>query len=306
MSRPLRFIPGKKTLVEVTTRTVHSRLLLRPSHELNEIVLGIMGRAQELYGAKICGYSFLSNHYHILLIVDSAQQLAHFMAYFNSNLAREAGRLVKWREKFWSRRYRAIVVSGEEAAQRERLKYVLSHGAKEGLVATPLEWPGVHALRPLLSGEPVEGRWFDRTQEYAARRRGEDFERLRYATPYGVKLSPLPCWEDLPADLQKKRIEEIAREIEEETKARLKDKGIPPLGPDAIRRQSPETIPPRSKKSSAPLFLAASKRIRNDLRDAYYSFVAAFREAADQLRKGNRNALFPEGSFPPAMPFVSG
>jgi len=34
--------------------------------------------------------------------------------------------------------------------------------------------------------------------------------------------------------------------------------------------------------------------------------VAAFREAADQLRKGNRNALFPEGSFPPAMPFVSG
>jgi hypothetical protein len=82
--------------------------------------------------------------------------------------------------------------------------------------------------------------------------------------------------------------------------------GIPPLGPDAIRRQSPETIPPRSKKSPAPLFLAASKRIRNDLRNAYYSFVAAFREAADQLRKGNRNALFPEGSFPPAMPFVSG
>src|SRR5690242_7802871 len=44
----------------------------------------------------------------------------------------EAGRLVDWREKFWSRRYRAIVVSGEEGAQRERLKYVLSHGAKEG------------------------------------------------------------------------------------------------------------------------------------------------------------------------------
>ena len=56
------------------------------------------------------------------------------MGYFNSNLAREAGRLVDWREKFWSRRYRAIVVSGEEGAQRERLKYVLSHGAKEGLV----------------------------------------------------------------------------------------------------------------------------------------------------------------------------
>ena len=82
--------------------------------------------------------------------------------------------------------------------------------------------------------------------------------------------------------------------------------GVPPLGPDAIRRQSPDTIPPRSKKSPAPLFLAASKRVRDDLRNAYYSFLAAFREAADELKAGNRNALFPEGSFPPAMPFVSG
>ncbi|HEX2556820.1 MAG TPA: transposase, partial [Nitrososphaera sp.] len=178
--------PGKKTLVEVTTQTVHSRLLLRPSNQINETVLGILGRAQELYGAQISGYAFLSNHYHVLVVVDSAKQLADFMTYFNSNLAREVGRLVQWREKFWARRYRAIVVSGEEAAQRERLKYVLSHGAKEGLVSTPLEWPGAHALRPLLTGEPVTGIWLDRTQEYAARRRGEDFERLRYATLHRV------------------------------------------------------------------------------------------------------------------------
>jgi len=47
---------------------------------------------------------------------------------------------------------------------------------------------------------------------------------LRYATPYTIALSPLPCWEDLPPDLQKKRIEEIAHEIEEESKTRL-DRG---------------------------------------------------------------------------------
>jgi len=91
-------------------------------------VLGILGRAQELYGVGLCGYAFASSHYHLLLLVDTAKQLSDFMGYFNSNLAREAGRLVDWREKFWSRRYRAIVVSGEEGAQRERLKYVLSHG----------------------------------------------------------------------------------------------------------------------------------------------------------------------------------
>jgi len=71
--------------------------------------------------------------------------------YFNPNLAREAGRLADWREKLWSRRYRAIVVSGEEGAQRERLKYVLSHGAKEGLVVCSA---GTLVRAPFAGGAP--------------------------------------------------------------------------------------------------------------------------------------------------------
>jgi hypothetical protein len=63
MSRPLRFIPDPKTLVEVSTRTVHSRLLLRPSQEINEIVAGIMGRAQRLYKMEICAVAFVSSHF---------------------------------------------------------------------------------------------------------------------------------------------------------------------------------------------------------------------------------------------------
>jgi hypothetical protein len=38
--------------------------------------------------------------------------------------------------------------------------------------------------------------------------------------------------------------------------------------------------------------------------EAYGWFVAAFREAAEKLKAGDRNAAFPPGSFPPAMPFV--
>ncbi|MEO8195144.1 MAG: hypothetical protein ABI689_00315, partial [Thermoanaerobaculia bacterium] len=57
--------------------------------------------------------------------------LAAFMGYLNSNLAREAGRLARWREKFWGRRYQAILVSGEEEAQISRLAYILAQGAKD-------------------------------------------------------------------------------------------------------------------------------------------------------------------------------
>jgi hypothetical protein len=49
MGRKLRYIPDGGALVEVTCRTLHGRLLLRPSPELNDIAAGILGRAQRLY-----------------------------------------------------------------------------------------------------------------------------------------------------------------------------------------------------------------------------------------------------------------
>ena len=36
----------------------------------------------------------------------------------------------------------------------------------------------------------------------------------------------------------------------------------------------------------------------------YGLFVAANREAAEQLKAGDRSARFSEGSFPPGLPFV--
>ena len=58
------------------------------------------------------------------------------------------------------------------------------------------------------------------------------------------------------------------------------------------------------KTSPAPLFHAATRRIRERLREAYALFVAAFREAAERLRAGEVDVAFPSGSFPPALPWV--
>ncbi len=238
--------------------------------------------------------------------MDDAKQLADFMCYLDSNLAREVGRLADWKDKVWARRYRAIAVSDEPEAQRERLKYVLSHGVKEFLVEKVLEWPGVHAARALLEGKPLEGLWFDRTKEYGARRRGEEHERERFATRETVTLSPLPCWEHFSPEKQKELIADLIREIEEEAAAQREATGKTVLGRAAILKQQPHERPARSKKSYAPLFHAASRKVRRDLYDGYRAFVAAFREAADRLRDGNLAAGFPAGSFPPALPFVGG
>src|SRR5690349_1680223 len=52
MSRRLRYIPEGGSLVEVTCRTLHSRFLLRPGPELNDLVVGDLGRAQRLYEVR--------------------------------------------------------------------------------------------------------------------------------------------------------------------------------------------------------------------------------------------------------------
>jgi hypothetical protein len=159
-------------MVEVTTRTLHGRLLLKPSPELTELVLGIVGKAQALYGMTIHAFVFLSTHAHFLLSPTDAGQMAVFMQFINANVAKEAGRLYDWRERVWSRRYRSIVVADEKAAHA-RLRYILAHGAKEGLVWTPGAWPGPNCVAALTTGAFLRGTWFDRSAEFRARQRGE-------------------------------------------------------------------------------------------------------------------------------------
>jgi hypothetical protein len=306
MSRPLRFIPEGGALVEVTCRTLQSRFLLRPGRELDEIIAGVLGRAQRRYKMRICGYMFASSHYHLLLDVDDARQLSRFMGYVASNIAREAGRLHRWHEKFWSGRYKDILVSNEEGAQIGRLKYLLANGCKEGLVARPQDWPGAHVAKALVQGEDLQGYWFDRTQEHAARNRGEKFDRLQYASVETIQLSPLPCWKHLPAKVWRGRALSLIHEIIAETAAQRKKAGSQPLGAAAILSRHPHERPKKPKRSPAPRFHALSATVRRELWEAYRLFVAAFRQAAEKLRAGDRNAVFPPGSFPPALPFVEG
>jgi hypothetical protein len=81
---------------------------------------------------------------------------------------------------------------------------------------------------------------------------------------------------------------------------------LPTPGPDAIRRQDPHEQPQRSKKSPAPLFHAVRLRVKKELYTAYAGFLAAFREAAEKWRSGERTVVFPIGCYPPALPFVEG
>lgn len=307
MSRPLRYVPTPGTLVEVTTRTVQGRLLLQPTPAVNQAVLGVIGRAQRIYGMVVHFVVVLSNHYHFLLSPTDARQLAGFMGFVNSNIAREVGILVNWREKFWGRRYQGILVSDEIPAQLSRLEYFLANCVKEHLVENPFDWPGVHCAKALTEGCKLEGVWFDRTACYRAQRRrkpGEPpIQEKDFKTVETLELSPLPCLANLNEMEHRQYVENLIENVAAAAASERKAKGMMVVGARRLQLQHPHTQPKRLKQSSAPRFHAYAVQARKTLREAYSAFAAAFRSASERLRRGDLGALFPEGCFPPALPF---
>ena len=293
MGRKLRYLPDDTHLVEVTCRAIQRRFLLRPSPQLNAVILGTLARFQQRHGMRICAVVYLSNHCHLLLRPRSARQLAAFMRDVNSKIAREVGRLHGWREKVWGRRYTDIVTSHEPAAQIGRLRYLLEQGCKEGLVASPRHWPGVNCVRALCSGDALEGYWIDRTEQYHARRRGEASSDARFSSLLRLELTPLACWEHLPDSQHQSQVRAMVRDIEGQME------GVEVVGRRAVCAQDPHDRPAAQRaRTPAPRFHAIAPQVRRGLEIAYYLVRIAYRQALEDWRAG-KEAAFPEGCFVP-------
>lgn len=303
MGRPLRYIPPGE-MVEVTNRTFQGRFLLRPTREMRSCIIGALGRSQRRFSMPIHAFTFASNHFHLLLKPRDAKHLADFMAYFEAKLAHEVQRLHDWSGSVWADRYHSIPVEANEPTQVQRLAYVLSHGVKEDLVARVSDWPGANCVLALVEGRCLRGIWVDRAALYKASRWGRQLDLDAFSQEEEVSLSPLPCWAHLPESEVRQRVRSMIAAVESEARARHRATGTRPLGPRAILSHRPSDRPENPKHSPQPWFHARSKDGRRRMREAYRLFVLAFRRAATALSQGDSRPAFPQGSFPPGLPFV--
>lgn len=302
MKNEPRYVPPGGAIIEVSNRTQQGRFLLRPSLEVNDLILGVLGRAQRLYSVTIFAYVFLSDHYHILLWVRDALQLASFMNYLDANIALELGKLHDWEGKFWKGPYFSAVVKDTAVSQVSRLHYILSNGCKEGLVGSPIDWPGASAARALVDGSMANlGTWYDRT----AQRRALACGRIElFPEPEVVQLSPLPCFSNLSSSAHIEQMTRLISMIETETRRKHRDNHTRPLGKKSVLRQHPHKVPVSMKRARARRFLAAAGESISDLMQAYRDFLTSYREAAKRLRDGEVDVVFPAGCFPPRLPFA--
>ncbi len=243
----------------VTSRCFQGRLLLRPSAEVNEVVGGVLARAlqQSADSVRLHAFTFASNHFHLLVWARGAA-LASFMQYLRANLSKKVGRLVDWSGGFWERRYSAEPVLDDEALVG-RLRYVLAHGVKEGLVEKSAEWPGLTCLPQLLGPARRLFRWFNWTKRWSKRGSEEvGGAQGRYAQewaePVELEVAPLPCWEGLGEEERQRRVRGLVEGVEARDGVKgLETRRDPRRCPrDGVRATRPRTARDGSPSARGP------------------------------------------------------
>lgn len=282
----------------VTARTFQARMLLTPKPMVSEAMAGVLAKAVSLTGVRLYGFVAASNHVHLLVGARGAA-LSRFMQYLLGNVAKKVGRLAGWRGSFWQRRFSAEPVLDDEALVG-RLKYILAHGVKEGLVETPEEWPGLSCLPLLRSEAPVKTKffhWARRWQKGALREGGGDVWNDAWAEEVALQVHPLPCWEGLSRERRLRAVDDIVEGIVAEGReahARVRGAG-------EVIAEEPQREPRYAKKSPRPLCHASTRERWKAFRQTLMDWVTAFRRASALYRAGDVAAEFPPWSFRPTL-----
>lgn len=291
MGRPLRYFRPHHTQ-EITTRTLGGLYRIAPKPALIQEIAGIFGEAQRRYPGVALHYVVtLSNHLHALASADDANLMGRWSSWVFAAIARAAQFHHGFKGQVWARRYRPVAIL-TDASLRARVKYLMAQGCDANLVATPRAWPGLQCVDALCRGAELKGTYVTAKERRAALR--ETGSLLLNRT---LRLAPLP---GLPEKLEARQtwFRQIEKEIIRETCARLTQGGMR-LPTIAALRDVPSTTAPKGFQASpAPACHSTCKALRKAFLAAKAAFVAAWREALDDFRRGVR-VCFPEGGWWP-------
>ena len=303
-----RYIPADVPQ-HVISRVFQGRHILRPTRKLTRLIAGVLVKAALVHpDVLIFAYAFMSNHIHLLL-QGSSKSVASFVGYLKREITLRWGhsKEVGWYGPMWSEYISTALPT--ENSQIQCLKYILSQGVKEGLVAAPQLWPGVHASKQLLAGTPLRGDWFNSTKWTIARdaerrkKRPKAVKKNDYYESYELTLTPIAPWKDLSPDKYCEKISKLVDEIVEEGK--VARRGRKPLGVKAILQI------PLNYKSELPVQPWFENRRRmicwsdpkadetKSYLKRYWRFQREFRAASDAFLAGDLTVEFPPGAFRP-------
>jgi REP element-mobilizing transposase RayT len=305
MSNKLR-IHNKDFIYFITSKTQHDLFLLKPSKEINNLILYWLARAKVVAGKNIELYSFvfLSNHFHMIL-KDPQGELPAFLGYFKSHLAIAVNRSLGRKGTFWKNVYSDQIMVGDEEFLK-MFTYTTLNAVKSGLVQKASLWPGVGACDYIMEQKPVTGTHYNVTNYNAAVRFGKKADKKDFMETYSFELAELPHIKGNNDKQKRDFLLHLFESGKDEYEKKREKKGY--LGVKKIMKQSPFDSPKEIAKKKNFKFISFNPEQKKELEEMYQLFTNSYKSCLkyidtlfDKIMLPELKIPWPKGSYPPGM-----
>jgi len=266
----------------VFASTANSLLTLIDYEKVAPIIAGIIARYQTIFGIEIFAYTFLGNHFH-LLVNTEYENLDEFMENVMREISKRVNKLYDVKGGFWSSRYKDEVIEDDNGALNCML-YIITNPVKHELTDSSSEWKGLNSLNQILSGE--------KCKTYFSLRGNR---KIATVLEYDLKISYLPQFEKFTVEERAKTLNEMITEREKE----LKKSWIhPEASPKISNKQFGDSVGIK-KKRDVQYFSKSKHAIerRQQLKDRENSYSTASRKC----RMGSKSIKFPLFTYLPPL-----
>lgn len=284
MTRPRRITAGE--VVMGTRRCSERRFFLRPDSSTDQIFLYCLARAARITGVALHEFQVLSNHYHVVLS-DVHGNRPEFFRELNQLVARAVNaRWGRWEQFFAPGSYNGVTLIDGAVIEEECL-YTLCNVVDAGLVKLPEYWDGVCSWG-MEYGKPL------------TIRRPDGFFRDGMPEEETLVLTrPSALYPGLSDDEARARVREKARERAHAIAKEARDAGGGFMGMRRVRKQPHDASPstPEPRRGLRPTVAGKDRELRVSALLRYKSFLAAYRSALHDFEAGERDAIFPVGTY---------
>ena len=312
MSANRKYFPHGSVLF-VSSRTEQG-LPLVCSLLMNFIIWGILAKARSMYRIKVCHFVFMSNHLHMILVVESPQDVSRFMGYVKGEIAHAVNRLLGRRQRtIWQAGYDSPhLLTADDVVSK--IRYIYGNPVSARLVHTIEEYPGVSSWEMFAKGEHsrkhqslprdlIPALVLPALSITEQKRMLEQFQELEL-NEFEFVLEPDAWRKELGAELEypnEALIEDI-EDYQRELKSERLDKNQPVLGATSLRRESMLKEYQPKKYSRKMICISSDKELRRRFIAHFKALAALAAEAYQSWKFGCYKLKIPPGMFCPRMP----
>lgn len=283
MSQARSIRPG--TTYFVTRRIERRHCLLRPCRKINAAIRRSLVVSAAEHGILVHGFSAMSTHIHYV-VTDPDGQLPQFMAGFHRMLALEVQKIWKWEGAVWNRSQASVVELCTQQAIIEKIAYTIANPVLAILVYYAHQWPGVKTSAHDMGYRILR---IEQDRSRQSSQESESCPILRITVPPSISDAAAFC-DNVEAEV--KRLERAVHASVPRSQF-LGAKRVMEVNPESrITTHEPrrQINPTFAVGRGNPIALARARRALREFRQSY-------RNALEQWRLGNRQVLFPAGTY---------